>query len=94
MSTLSIHPVEYLKLQLHVDSEVIGKRFLASLVTFAKKVFDFAEQSAKVAVVFLTVGLIIFAFMQLNESALVTDGFNSAITEMVVPPLRNLPTGI
>ena len=37
MSALSIHPIEYLKLHLHVDFGVIGKRLLVLPVTCVKK---------------------------------------------------------
>ena len=81
MSDLSIHPIEYLKIHVHTDF-AIEKR---SLVSFAKKVFDLAKQVATVSVVFLAVGLVIFAFMQIGEAASVTAGFKNVITEMVVP---------
>ena len=82
MSDLSIHPIEYLKIHVHTDFGLIEKRFL---VTFARKVFDLAKQVATVTVVFLTIGLVIFAFMQIGEAASVTAGFKNVITEMVVP---------
>ena len=88
MSTLTIHPIEYLKLHYHTDLGVIGKRLL---VTCAKEIFGLAERAATVAVVFLTAGLILFACMQIGNSALIFTGFNNAITEMVVPPLQSLP---
>ena len=94
MSALSIHPIEYLKLHLHVDFGVIGKRLLATFVSVSKKVFDLAERVTTVAVVLLTTGLIVFAFMRIVEAALVTTSFNNVITEMVVPLLRSLPLGM
>ena len=90
MSDLSIHPIEYLKLN-YTDFGVIGKRLL---VTFSKQVFALAERAATIAVVFLTVGLIFFTCMQIGNSALIVTSFNNAITEMVVPPLQSLPMGM
>ena len=94
MSDLSIHPIEYFKVHFHMDFGVICKRLPALLVTFANKVIDLAERVVAVAVVFLTLGLIIFAFMQVSKDAFVTAGFSSAITEMVVPSLLSLPMGL
>lgn len=94
MSDLSMHPIEYLKLHFHMDFGVLCKRSLALFVTFANKVFDMAEKVATVAAVFLAVGLIVFAFMQLREAAFVTAGFNNAIAEMVIPSLPSRPIGL
>ena len=85
MSTVSIHPVEYLKL--HVHYEETRTRLLSSIGWVAKRVFNSSDQAATIAVVLLTVGLVIFACMQIAESASVTASFTSAITEMVLPTL-------
>ena len=94
MSDLSIHPIEYLKLHLNVDCGIIGKRLLTLFVPSAKKVLDLAERAAIVAVVFLTVGLILFACMQIGNSARNVSSYNNAISEMVIPSLQILPMGM
>ena len=92
MSTLSIHPIEYLRLHLHYEEVRTG--LLASLGSLVKKVFESSEQAATIAVVVLTVGLVIFGFMKIGESASVGASYTNAITEMVHPPLPAMPTGI
>ena len=85
MSTLSIHPIEYLRVHLHYEET--RTRVLSSLGSVAKKVFNSSEQAATIAVVLLTVGLVIFACMKITESASVAASFNAAITEIAPPPL-------
>ena len=92
MSALSTHPVDYLKLHLHYEEN--RKRLRSSLGSIVKKVFNFSEQAATIAVVLLTVGLVVFACMKITEAASVAASFNFAITEMVFPPLQFPPTGI
>ena len=90
MSALSIHPIEYLRLHMHYEG--VWRRGLTPLV---KKVFESSEQAATIAVVLLTVGLVIFGFMKIGESASVAASYENAITEMVLPPLQQvIPTGI
>ena len=90
MSTLSIHPIEYLRVHMHYEG--VLTRGLGSLV---KKVFESSDQAATIAVVLLTVGLVIFGFMKIGESASVAANYNAVITEMVLPPLQQvIPTGI
>ena len=86
MSTLSIHPVKYLKLHLHYEETMV--RVLSSLGSVVKKVFNSSEQAATIAVVLLTVGLVVFACMKVTESASVAASFNFAVTETVLPPLQ------
>jgi spore maturation protein SpmA len=72
--------------------EGVWRRGLTPLV---KKVFESSEQAATIAVVLLTVGLVIFGFMKIGESASVAASYENAITEMVLPPLQQvIPTGI
>ena len=92
MSTLSIHPIESLKLHLHYEEN--KKLLQSSLGWVARKVFNSSEQAATLAVVLLTVGLVIFACMKITETASVAASFNFAVTEMVHPPLQFPPTGI
>ena len=85
MSTLSSHPVEYLKL--HVHYEEIRTRLLSSVGSVVKKVFNSSEQAAAITVVLLTVGLVILACMKIIEFAEIAAGYEAVITEMVLPPL-------
>ena len=85
MSTLSTHPMEYLRL--HVHSEEVKRGLLASLRSLAKKVSAPVERAATIAVVLLVAALVIFSFMKIGESASVTANYTNAITEMVLPPL-------
>ena len=89
MSTISIHPMEYLRL--HLQYENIWARGCKSLF---KKVFESSEQAATSAVILLTVGLVIFGWMKIGESASVAASYDAAITEMVYPPLEGMPTGL
>ena len=92
MSTLSIHPIEYLRL--HVHYEGIWTRLLTSLGSLVKKVFESSEQAATIAVLLWTVGLVIFGLMKISESASIVARYENAITEMVLPPLQVMPTGL
>jgi hypothetical protein len=85
MSTLSIHPVEYLRL--HVHYEELRTRLLRSLGVFLGEVVPLVA-------VLLAAGVVVFAFMQLGASVSLTASYDSAITEMVVPPLQEIPSGI
>ena len=83
MSTLTIHPVEYLKLHLHYEE--IQTRLLSSLGLVVKKVSNSLGQTAISAVFLLTVGLVMFGLMKIADSASVAASYDAAITEMVVP---------
>ncbi len=85
MSTLSIHPMEYLRLHLHYGEVRSGLR--ASLGSFVRKVSAPVEQAVTIAVVLLVAALVIFGFMKIGESASVAASYTSAITEIVLPPL-------
>ena len=87
MSSLSTHPVEYLKLHLHYEEN--RKRLRSSLGSVARKVSNSSEQAATISVVLLTVGLVIFAYMRITETASLTARFDAAITEMVPPPVKS-----
>ena len=90
MSTLSIHPIEYLRLHTHYDE--VWTRSFKPLV---KKVLESSEQAATIAVVVLTVGIVIFACMKIGESALVGASYNDAIIEIVLPTLQEaIPMGL
>jgi spore maturation protein SpmA len=85
MSTLSIHPVEYLKLHLHYEET--RTRLLSSLRSVAKRVFNSSEQAVTIAVILLTVGFVILACMKITESTAVVAHYEAVITELVLPPL-------
>ena len=85
MSTLSNHPVEYLKI--HVHYEQLRTRLLSSVGSVVKKVFNSSEQAAAISVVLLTVGLVILSCMKITEFAAVVAGYEAVITEMVLPPM-------
>jgi len=85
MSTLSIHPVEHLRL--HAHSEEVWRGLVAALESFAEKVSAPVERAATIAVVLLVAALVIFSFMKIGESASVSAGYTDAITAMVLPPL-------
>jgi spore maturation protein SpmA len=84
-----MHPIEYLRLHLHYEEVRTG--LLASLGSLVKKVFESSEQAATIAVVLLTVGLFIFGCMKIVQSASIAAGYNTAITEVVLPPLQVSP---
>ena len=92
MNHLAIHPIEYLRL--HVHYEGVWIRVLIPLRTFCAKVLESAEQTATIAIVLLTVGLVIFGFMKIGESASIAANYDAAITEIVFPPLQAIPTGM
>jgi len=89
MSTLSIHPIEYLRV--HVHYEGAWTRVLGSLV---KRVFESSEQAATIAVVLLTVGLVIFSCMKIVQFASIAASYDAAISEVVFPPLETIPTAL
>jgi hypothetical protein len=92
MSTLSIHPMEYLRL--HVYYEEVRRGLRAALGSLAKRVSAPVERAATIAVVLFVAALVIFSFMKIGESASVGASYSNAITEMVHPPLPVMPAGI
>ena len=90
MSTLSIHPIEYLRV--HVHYEVAWARVLTPIRSLVKKVYESSEQAATIAVVLVTVGLVMFGCMMVVQSASIIASYEHAITEMVFPPLQTIPT--
>lgn len=78
MSTLPLHPIEYLKLHLHADKEGIWAKKDVSLGSIFIKVFDSAEQMATVSVVLLVATLTMFAFMQISEAGAFTSYYCDA----------------
>jgi len=92
MNTLSMHPIEYLRV--HVHYEEFRTLLLTSLGSLVKKIFESSERAVAIAVILLVAGLVIFSFMKIGESASVAASYTSAITEMVLPPLPEMPTGL
>ena len=85
MSTVSIHPVEYLRLHLHYDE--VRTRLRASLESFFANVCESVERATTVAVVLLVSALVIFGCMKIGASASVEASYGRAIAEIVLPPL-------
>ena len=82
MSTVSIHPIEYLKVHLPLE----GVRLITHTTSLAKKIFDLAETGAKVATVVLVGGLIVLALSTIVESSAMTAIYCDAITKVVALP--------
>ena len=85
MSTLSIHPMESLRLHLHYEELRSGLR--ASLGSSVAKVCALVERAVTVAVVLLVAALLIFGFMKIGESASIAASYTHGMSEMVLPPL-------
>ena len=78
MSVLSIHPLEYLKLHLHLDRVKNRAHLRSSVRSLGRQVFSLADKAAAIAVVMLTISLVAFALMQIGESgALIASYCNS-----------------
>jgi hypothetical protein len=90
MSTLSIHPIEYLRLHLHYDE--ISTRLITPLKLLLKKVFELSEEAATIAVVLFTLGLVIFSCMIIVQSASLAASYDAAIPEIVLSSLQAIPT--
>ena len=86
MSTLSIHPIEYLRVHMHYEG--VLTRGLGSLV---KKALELSDQVATIVVLLLAVGLVIFGCMIIGQSASIAANYNAVITG-VLPPLQAIPT--
>ena len=83
MSTVSIHPVEYLRLHLH--HEEVKTRLRASLESFFTNVGASVERATTAAVVLLVAALVIFGCMKIGASASVEASYSRAIAEIVLP---------
>ena len=84
MSTLSIHPIEYLRLHLHYEE--VRTELLASLGSLVKKVFESSEQAATIAVVVLFFSLVIFSLATIVDSGAVIGSFCETIPRVVFTP--------
>ena len=87
MSSLSIHPVEYLRVHLHYEE-------MRSLRVLLGEVHKSLQKIASMAAVVLAAGIVVLAITQLGASVSLTACYDSAIAEMVVPALPEIPTGI
>ena len=78
MSVLSIHPLEYLKVHLHLDRVQNRDHLRSSVKSLGKQIVSMAEKAATITVVLLTISLVAFALMQIGESGnIVTSYCNS-----------------
>ena len=87
MSTLSIHPMEYLRL--HVYYEEVRRGLRAALGSLAKRVSAPVERAAAIAVILLVTALIISVFMKLGEAGALNAYYCNACD--VVPTLFVAP---
>ena len=85
MSTVSIHPMEYLRLHLHYEE--VSTRLRTSLESFFAKVCASVERATTVAAVLLVAALVIFGCIKIGASASVASSYTHAIAERVLPPL-------
>ena len=83
MSALSIHPVEYLKLHLHLDTGVGKTRLFAAIFS---KVADLAEYATASALVILVIALVIFAFIQIGSATAFTGYYYNSISKVIFTP--------
>ena len=86
MSALSIHPVEYIKLHLHLDTGV-GRTGLFSAIS--SRIGDLAEYAAASAVVLMVMSLIIFAFIQIGSATTLTWPYCTSISKIIFTPSRS-----
>jgi len=92
MSSLSIHPVEYLKVHLHYEE--MNKGLLRALRLLLGELHDSSQKIVSTVAVLLATGMVVFALIQVGASVSQTASYDSAISEMVVPPLQEIPTGV
>ena len=92
MSTLSIHPVEYLRVHVHYEEMRIGLlKFLRFLLGEIHKA---SQKIVPIVAVLLATGILVIALMQVGESVSFSAIYDRAITEMVVPVVQEVPAGI
>ena len=82
MSTISLHPIEYLKAHKHLE----GVRLITVATSLVKKILDLAEPAAKVAALVLTGALIVLALSTIVESGEMIASFCDAIPKVVLTP--------
>ena len=82
MSAVSINPIAYLKVTLHLQDAHLIKVTTA----LVKKTLELAEPAAKVAEVVLAGTLVVLALSTINESGVMTASFCDAISKVVFTP--------
>ena len=83
MSALSIHPVEYIKLHLHLDTGVGRTRFFSKIFSRIGAVGEFATATASVV---LAISLMIFALIQIGLATTFTWYYYTAISKIIFTP--------
>ncbi len=76
MSTITIHPVNYIKTHSHYQE--YRSRLLTTLGYYVKKLFSPAEGITTFAVVILIAALIFLVFMNIGEVGAITDFYCNA----------------
>jgi len=92
MSTVSMHPVEYIRVHLHYQD--IRGGLIEALNALHRKASVPVERAAAIAIVLLMAALVIAGFMKIGTSVTAGASFSSAISEMVVPPVPAIPSGV
>ena len=85
MSVLSVHPVEYLRLHLHLGHGQSRPRVQSSVQSLGLQIGAMADKVAMIAVVLLTVSLVTFAFMKLGESGTVMASYCNSCGQYSAP---------
>ena len=83
MSSLSIHPVEYIKLHLHLETGVGRTRLFSAIFS---RIGDVAENATASAVVLMVMSLIVFAFIQIGSATTLTWYYCTSISKIIFTP--------
>lgn len=82
MSDVSINPIEYLKVNLHLHES----RLIKTTTSLIKKTLELAEPAAMIAEVVLVGALVVLALSTINELGIMTASFYDAIPKVVFTP--------
>ena len=85
MSVLSVHPVEYLRVHLHLGHGQSRPRVQSSVKSLGLQIGAMADKAAMIAVVILTVSLVTFAIMKLGESGTVMASYCNSCGQYSAP---------
>jgi len=85
MSVLSVHPVESLRLHLHLGHGRSRPRVQSSVKSLGLQIGAMADKVAMIAVVLLTVSLVTFAIMKLGESGTVMASYCNSCGQYSAP---------
>ena len=85
MSVLSVHPVEYLKLHLHLGHVQSRPRVRSSVKSLGLQIFAMADKAAMIAIVLLTVSLVSFSLMKLGESGTIMASYCNSCAQYAAP---------